>query len=384
MTPAPGSQATPGTTTTHRIHNFSAGPCTLPLEVLERVRDEFTDYRGLGMSAIEMSHRSKPIVELHEAALASLRELLNVGDDYEVLFLGGGATMQFGMIPLNLARGGRRVDYTHSGAWAKKAIADAKVAGADVNLVFDGTADNYITLPDPAAVRASEGSAYLHLTSNETIGGLQWKAFPTAGQLEGVPIVADMSSDFLSQPIDLEPFGLIYAGAQKNIGPAGVCVVILRKDVLERCATSGGGEQVNYLSYANHVKGGSMLNTPPVFQIYMVGLVLEWLKAKGGVAWAEQMAAQRSGLVYDAMTDSGGFYHCPVDAAYRSTMNVVFRLPSEELEAKFVADAAAQGLDGLKGHRSVGGCRASLYNAMPVEGAQALADFMGAFAQAHG
>ncbi|MEL7087369.1 MAG: 3-phosphoserine/phosphohydroxythreonine transaminase, partial [Planctomycetota bacterium] len=264
----------------------------------------------------------------------------------------------------------------HSGAWAKKAIADARAVGADVNVVWDGTDEGYVRLPDPATVRSTEGSVYLHLTSNETIGGLQWKDFPSCE----APLVADMSSDFLSRPVDLKPFGLIYAGAQKNIGPAGVCVVIIRKDVLARC----NGQQVNYLNYANHVKGGSMLNTPPVFQIYMVGLVLEWLKNRGGVTWAAEMAAKRSTLVYDAIGGSGGFYRCPIDLANRSVMNIVFRLPSEELEAKFVADAAAQGMDGLKGHRSVGGCRASLYNAMPMAGAEALAGFMGEFARTHG
>lgn len=328
------------------------------------------------MSVMEMSHRSKPIVALHEAALASVREVLGLPDDYHVLFLAGGATMQFGMIPLNLANRGQRVDYTHSGAWAKKAIADAKAAGADVNVVFDGGEANYTSLPDPAAVRSSEGSAYLHLTSNETIGGLQWKDFP---QTEA-PLIADMSSDFLSRPLDVKPFGMIYAGAQKNIGPAGVTVVILRQDMLDRC----NGEQVNYLNYDNHVKGGSMLNTPPVFQIYMMGLVLDWLKAKGGLAWAADMAAQRSKLVYGAISNAADFYACPVDEKFRSNMNVVFRLPTEDLEAKFVAEATAQGLDGLKGHRSVGGCRASIYNSMPLAGAQALADFMRDFAQTHG
>ncbi|MEM1108565.1 MAG: 3-phosphoserine/phosphohydroxythreonine transaminase [Planctomycetota bacterium] len=368
----------------HRIYNFSAGPCTLPLEVLEQAQAELTNFRGTGMGVMEMSHRSKPVVEVHEAALASLREVMQLPDNYQVLFLTGGATFQFGMVPLNLAapapgsQTGQRVDYTHSGAWAKKAIADAKAVGADVNLVFDGTDSSYTTLPDPATVQSTEDSAYLHLTTNETIGGLQWKAMPDCN----APIVADMSSDFLSKPIDVSPFGLIYAGAQKNIGPAGVCVVIIRDDVLKKC----NGKQVNYLNYANHHKGGSMLNTPPVFQIYMVGLVMEWLKAKGGVAWAEEMAEKRSGLLYDTIATSGGggFYSCPVDERFRSTMNVVFRLPTEELEAKFITDAAAQGLDGLKGHRSVGGCRASIYNAMPLEGAQALADFMREFARTHG
>ncbi|MBB6430295.1 phosphoserine transaminase [Algisphaera agarilytica] len=372
------------TTAVHRIYNFSAGPCTLPLEVMQQAQADLVDFgsasggKGLGMGVMEMSHRSKPVVAVHEAALASLREILELPDNYQVLFLGGGATFQFGMIPSSLAANGQRVDYTHSGAWAKKAIADAKAVGADVNLVYDGTDNSYTTLPDPATVQSTEGSRYLHLTTNETIGGVQWKAMPSCD----APIVADMSSDFLSKPFDVSPFGLIYAGAQKNIGPAGVCVVIIRDDVLEQC----NGEQINYMNYANHVKGGSMLNTPPVFQIYMVGLVLEWLKGKGGLAWASEMAEKRSGLLYDAIAEAGGggYYSCPVDAAYRSTMNVVFRLPSEELEAKFIAEAAAQGMDGLKGHRSVGGCRASIYNAMPLEGAQALADFMREFAQKNG
>lgn len=363
-------------TATHRIYNFSAGPCTLPLEVLEQAQAELLDYRGTGMSVMEMSHRSKPIVELHEAALATMRELLNLTDDYHLLFLGGGATMQFGMTAMNLAGPGTKVDFTHSGAWAKKAIADTKAVGAEVNLVFDGSDSKFTTLPEPATVKSSDGAAYLHLTSNETIGGLQWKDFPTCD----APLVADMSSDFLSRPFDLAPFGMIYAGAQKNIGPAGLCVAIIRQDLLDRCP----GNLVNYLNYQNHVEGESMLNTPPVFQIYMTGMVLQWLKNKGGVAWAQEAAEQRSGLLYGAMEASEGFYHCPVDARYRSTMNVVFRLPSEALEAAFIKEATANGLDGLKGHRSVGGCRASVYNAMPIEGAQALADFMGAFAKKNG
>ncbi len=379
--------------TVHRIYNFSAGPCTLPLEVMQRAQAELVDFKGLGMGIMEMSHRSKPVVEVHEAALAALRELLQLPDDYHVLFLAGGATFQFGMVPLNLATPGPgsagkvRVDYTHSGAWAKKAIADAKAVGAEVNVVFDGSDSNFTTLPDPATVKSSAGSRYLHLTTNETIGGLQWKAMPPCDAPGSAPIVADMSSDFLSKPFDVSPFGLIYAGAQKNIGPAGVTVVIIRDDLLQQC----NGDQVNYLNYANHVKGGSMLNTPPVFQIYMMGLVLEWLKNKGGLTWAADLAERRSGLLYDAIAEAGGsssggggFYHCPVDKNYRSTMNVVFRLPTEDLEARFIAEAAAQGMDGLKGHRDVGGCRASVYNSMPIEGAQALADFMREFAKTHG
>lgn len=359
-----------------RIYNFSAGPCTLPLEVLEEIQGDFIDFHGQGMSLTEMSHRSKTVSEVHENALRLVRELLGLSDEYHVLLLGGGATLQFGMIAMNLLHGGKAADYTHSGAWAKKAIADARAAGGDVRLAFDGTDSKYTTLPDPASVKTSEASQYLHLTSNETIGGLQWKGFPTVD----VPIVADMSSDFLSRPVPINKFGLIYAGAQKNVAPAGLAVVILRDDMLDRCPDNLPG----YLNYRGHVEGGSMLNTPPVFQIWVMSRVLQWLKDKGGLSWASDMAERRSGLLYGAMQDSGGFYNCPVDERYRSNMNVVFRLPSEELEAKFIKDAAAAGMDGLKGHRSVGGCRASIYNAMPLEGAQALADFMGEFARTHG
>ena len=344
--------------------------------MLEQIQSEQTDYRGTGMSVVEMSHRSKPVVELHERALQSVRDLLAVPDTHHVLFVAGGATMQFGMVPANLLHGGQTADYTHSGAWAKKAIADAKAVGGHVNLTFDGTDRDYLTLPDPKTQSSSAGSVYYHLTSNETIGGLQWKDFPTLD----APLVADMSSDFLSRPIDWSRFGLVYAGAQKNIGPAGVCVVIISDELLQQC----NGKQINYLNYPNHVKGGSMLNTPPVYQIYTVGLVLDWLKERGGVAWAHEAAAKRSGVLYDAISRSGGFYRCPVDERYRSTMNVVFRLPDEDLEAAFVKEAARQGMDGLKGHRSVGGCRASVYNAMPQAGAEALADFMGDFAARNG
>lgn len=366
------------TTATHRIHNFSAGPCTLPLEVLERVAAELPDYRGQGMSLVEMSHRSKTVVEVFEAAEALVRELLDVPASHRILFLGGGATFQFGMIPMNLlapgSSGSKTADYTHSGAWAKKAITDAKAVGK-VNLVFDGTDSNFMTLPDPATVKASGDAVYLHLTSNETIGGVQWKDFPAIDK----PIVADMSSDILSRALPWDKLGLVYAGAQKNLAPAGVAMVIISDELVAQCP----GDLPNYLNYANHVKGESMLNTPPVFQVWMVRLVLEWLKGKGGMAWATDMAAKRSGILYDAIARND-FYNCPVDAAYRSTMNVVFTTPSAELDGKFVKEAEAQGLSGLKGHRSVGGCRASIYNAMPVEGTGALASFMDDFATRHG
>ena len=362
------------TTATHRIHNFSAGPCTLPLEVLEHVAAELPDYQGQGMSLVEMSHRSKTVVEVFDAAEALARELLAVPDSHRILFMGGGATFQFAMIPMNLMAGGKAADYTHSGAWAKKAIADARTVGP-VNLVFDGTESNYMTLPDPATVAASGDAAYLHLTSNETIGGVQWKGFPTIDK----PIVADMSSDILSRALPWDKLGLVYAGAQKNLAPAGVAMVIISDELVAQCP----GDLPNYLNYANHVKGQSMLNTPPVFQVWMIRLVLEWLRDKGGMAWATDMAAKRSAILYDAIARSG-FYRCPVDAAYRSTMNVVFTTPNEDLDAKFVKEAEAQGLSGLKGHRSVGGCRASIYNAMPIEGAEALASFMDDFAAKNG
>ncbi|MEM7576202.1 MAG: 3-phosphoserine/phosphohydroxythreonine transaminase [Planctomycetota bacterium] len=373
-----------------RLYNFSAGPCTLPVPVLEQVAAELLDYRGPtgqshGMSIIEMSHRTPPVEQARDRAAERLRRLLGLGDDWHVLFLAGGATFQFGMLAMNLLTPGangqaRKASYTHSGAWAKKAIADAKLIG-DVDVVFNGEPEKFMTLPDPASAEAAatDGSTYLHLTSNETIGGVQWKAFPTKAHANA-PIVADMSSDFLSRPIDLDPFGLIYAGAQKNIGPAGVTVVLIRDELLNQC----DGKLINYLNYAGHAKGHSMLNTPPVFQIYMVELVLEWLENQGGLVWAQEMATKRSTLLYQAIAKHGAFYRCPVDPAYRSTMNVVFRLPSEDLEKQFIAQADAKGLSGLKGHRSVGGCRASIYNAMTLDGVETLAAFMDDFAAKHG
>ncbi len=359
----------------HRIYNFSAGPCTLPVEALEAARDQIVDYQGSGMSLIEMSHRSRPVDEVHNRALELVREILNVPDHFKVLFLGGGATLQFSMIPMNLLRDGASADYTHSGAWAKKAIGDAKAIGK-CNVIWSGEDRDFMTLPDPASIEATDGAAYLHLTSNETIGGVQWKDFPNVN----VPLVADMSSDIMSRPLPMEKFGIIYAGAQKNIGPAGVALVLIRDDLLERCPD----DMPLYLNYPKHADANAMLNTPPVFQIWFIQLVLDWLKDKGGLTWAQDMAAKRSKILYDTIDRHGAFYRCPVDKQFRSTMNVVWRCPNEELEKKFIAEADAAGLSGLKGHRSVGGCRASIYNAMPLEGAQALADFMDQFAQANG
>jgi phosphoserine aminotransferase len=359
-----------------RIFNFSAGPCTLPLPVLEKARDEFVDYQGKGMSLVEMSHRGKVYEEVHNQAVALFQELLGLPANYKVLFLGGGATLQFGMVPMNFLWGGKTCDFTVTGTWAKKACEDARKVG-NVNVLFDGKADNYLNLPDPKSLKVTPGAAYLHMTSNETIGGVQWQDWPETGD---VPLFCDMSSDFMSRRFPVEKFSLIYAGAQKNVGPAGCAVVILREELLERCPPS----IVAYLDYRAHVKENSLYNTPPVFAIWMIKLTMEWLKGIGGLPAAEKLAAERSGIIYDAIERSAGFYTCPVPKAARSKMNVVFRLKTEELDAKFLEEAKKLKLDGLKGHRSVGGCRASIYNAMPVEGAKALAQLMDDFAKQNG
>jgi phosphoserine aminotransferase len=358
-----------------RIFNFSAGPSTLPLNVLEDIQKDLVDYRGAGFSLIEASHRGPHYSEVHQAATEGLRSLMGLPEGHHVLWLQGGATLQFGMVPLNLLSGGRTADYTLTGAWSKKALADAKKVG-EVNLAFDGTDSGFTTLPAAEEVRAGPRSAYLHLTSNETIGGVQWQEWPEVD----VPLVCDMSSDFLSRRVPLERFGLIYAGAQKNLGPAGVTVVIIREDVLDRCSD----DLTAYLSYKIHAAKDSLYNTPPVFPIWVSRLVLDHLNANGGLPWLEGLAEERSALLYGMMDKHEGFYRCPVDHHCRSKVNVVWRLPTEELEKRFVAEAKDAGMDGLKGHRSVGGCRASIYNAMPVEGAEALAAFMDDFARRNG
>lgn len=359
-----------------RIFNFNAGPSTLPLPVLEKAAGEFVEFNGKGMSIVEMSHRSPDYDAVHTNAMTLIRELLGLPDDYKVLFIGGGATMQFSMIPLNFLPKDKACDFTVTGTWAKKAFADAGKVGK-VNVVYDGKEDNYLNLPKPEDLKLDPQAAYLHMTSNETIGGIQWHTFPDAGE---VPVICDMSSDFMSRKLPIEKFGLIYAGAQKNAGPAGAAIVIVREDMLERCPDN----QLAYLDYKIHAAKDSLYNTPPVFTIYMISLVMEWVKAQGGLAAMEKLADERSGLIYGAMEKDSEFYRCPVPAHCRSKMNVVFRLPSEDLEKQFIAEAAERGMGGLKGHRSVGGCRASIYNAMPVEGAKALADFMGEFAQNNG
>ena len=356
---------------TKRIFNFAAGPCTLPLPALEQAAGEFVEYGGSGMSLFEMSHRGKQYDAVHNQALDSLREVFGVPETFEILFLQGGATLQFGMVPMNLRAEGKTFEYVNTGAWAKKGISDAKKVGP-TRVVWTDEANKFSRMPKAAELKAGADAAYLHVTSNETIGGIEFSEYPDTG---AVPLIADMSSDILSRPVAFDRFALIYAGAQKNLGPAGNTIVIIRKDVLEQCRE----DMPAYLAYKSHVPDKSMYNTPAVFAIYMMKLNLDWVKSVGGLTEMDRRAGQRAGILYTAIDGSGGWFRSPVDAASRSRMNIVFRLPSEELEAQFIAEAGKAEMSGLKGHRSVGGCRASMYNAMPVEGAERLAQFMADF-----
>ncbi len=356
--------------------NFYAGPSTLPLTVLQQIQEEIVDYKGAGLSLIETSHRSKEYDEVHNDAISIIKELLLVPDNYQILFLGGGATLQFSMIPLNFISGGRECDFIISGAWAKKAYSDAKKVGK-VNVLFDGEKGSYTTLPDAGSIKANPGSEYLHITSNETIGGLQFHEWPDTGD---VPIISDMSSDMLSRPIPVKKFGLIYAGAQKNLGPAGVTLVIIRKELLEKCPDS----LTAYLNYNIHAAKNSIYNTPPVFSIYAMNLVVERIKKMGGLSEVQKVNERKASLLYDCIDELADFYNSPVDKKYRSNMNVVFRLPNEDLEKRFVEGAADEGMLGLKGHKSVGGIRASIYNSMPEDGVKSLERYMKNFAQKNG
>jgi phosphoserine aminotransferase len=355
-----------------RAHNFGAGPSALPLPVLEQARAELLDYRGRGMSVLEISHRGEDYRALNAAAQTRLRALLGLDDSFRVLFLGGGATLQFAMLPLNLLPEDGHAAYLLSGAWGRKAFADAQRLG-DARALWDDDS----RLPGPREFTPDPDAAYLHLTSNETIGGLQWPEYPSTG---GAPLVMDASSDFLSRPLPVSRLGLAYAGAQKNAGPAGVTVVIVRESLLGR----SGRALPSYLDYGVHAAQDSMANTPPVFAVYLLGLVLDWLEAEGGLMAAASRASERAALIYGAIDASGGFYRCPVPTTQRSSMNVVFRLQDESLEKRFLAAAGEAGLVGLKGHRSVGGCRASLYNGLPLASARVLAEFMREFARTSG
>jgi phosphoserine aminotransferase len=358
-----------------RVYNFSAGPGTLPEEVLLQAADEMLDWHGTGQSVMEMSHRGKDFISIAEQAEADLRTLLGVPDGYHVLFLQGGASLQFEMIPMNLIQGRNVADYVNTGQWAKKAI-NAATSLADVNVVASSEDRSFTYVPPQSEWRLSENAAYLHYTSNETIGGVEFGWIPDVGD---VPLVSDMSSNLLSRPLDVSRLGLIYAGAQKNIGPAGLALVIVREDLV------GIGEPAPpaMLDYATHAKARSMYNTPPTFSVYVAGLVFQWLLENGGLAAAEQRNIAKAKLLYDFI-DSSGFYVNPIEKSDRSRMNVPFRITDSGLEADFLAGAVKNDLVELKGHRSVGGMRASLYNAMPIEGVQALVDYMADFAAKKG
>jgi phosphoserine aminotransferase len=357
-----------------RVYNFSAGPAVLPLPVLEQARDELLDWRG-GMSVMEVSHRSREFMEVAERAEADLRELLAIPGDYRVLFMQGGATAQFAAVPLNLAARGTTACYANTGHWSARAIQEAG-RFLTARVAADEAASRYTTVPEPGAIALTEGAAYLHYTPNETIGGVEFPYVPDPG---GVPLVADMSSSILSRPLDVARFGLIYAGAQKNIGPSGITVVIVRDDLLGR-ARAGTPSVLDYRAVAD---AGSMLNTPPTFAWYVAGLVFQWLKREGGLAEMGRRNEAKARMLYEAI-DGSGFYSNPVARNCRSWMNVPFRLARPELDGLFLAEAAAAGLAHLAGHRAVGGMRASLYNAMPLEGVAALVAFMREFERMHG
>ncbi len=357
-----------------RVINFAPGPAALPLAVLEQARDEITDWRGSGMSVMEVSHRSKAFIALAGEAEADLRELLGIPASYKVLFLQGGAAGQFAAVPLNLAAADSSVDYVNTGSWSKKALGEARHY-CRVNVAADAAASKYTTVPPQEQWKLTAGAAYLHYTPNETIGGVEFGFVPRVE----APLVADMSSTILSRPVDVSRFGLIYAGAQKNIGPAGMVIVIVREDLLERARA----ETPMVWHYKNMAAEGSMLNTPPTFAWYMAGLVFKWVKQQGGLTAMAERNRAKAELLYRTI-DESGFYRNPVEKASRSWMNVPFVMPNAELDKTFLAEAASAGLVNLAGHRSVGGMRASLYNAMPLEGVQVLADFMREFARRHG
>lgn len=357
-----------------RVYNFSAGPAALPLEVLEKAASEMTDFDNSGMSVIEMSHRSASYSEVHTRAIADIKELLKVPDTHEVLLLQGGASLQFAMVPMNLCLEGRPVNLINTGSWTKKALKEIKKLH-EVEISATTEEDNFLKLPSEDEIKINRNASYVHIASNNTIFGTQFKKFPETGD---VPLVADMSSDILSRPVDVSKFGLIFAGAQKNIGPSGVTLVIVRKDLAERAPES----LPTMLQYRTHIEANSLYNTPPTFAIYMVSLVTAWLKEKGGLDSMQKINSDKAVRLYKAIDDTD-FYYCPVQQNDRSDMNVVFRITGdkEELEKKFVTEATAAGLTNLKGHRSVGGLRASIYNAMTTHGVEQLISFMLDFAE---
>ncbi len=357
--------------TMNRYVNFYAGPSMISVEVLTALAQEMIDYQGKGLSLLEMSHRDDAYAEVHYQVIALLRELMGIPLDYSVLLLGGGATLQFSMVPMNMLLPNGICDYVNSGMWAAKAVNEAEKFGR-VNIIWDGRDVGYRTLPPAKSVQVTKKASYVHITSNETVNGMQWKEFPDTGD---IPLFADMSSDILSRPVEVRDFGLIYAGAQKNLGTAGVTVVIIRNDLFTRCRAQLG----SYLNYATHAKNDSLVNTPPVFAIWTMKLVLENMKKRGGVEEIALTNRKKAAALYHVIDESDSFYQCPIDPSVRSDMNVVWQMPDEEILAAFIKEAAGIGLVGLKGHRSVGGCRASLYNAMDMDGVNRLITFMQEF-----
>lgn len=353
-----------------RIYNFSAGPAMLPEAVLQVACNEMLDWQNSGMCVMEMSHRGKAFVSIAEKAEADLRQLMNIPENYHVLFLQGGASSQFAMIPMNLLADKKTADYVNTGQWSKKAIAEAK-RYCEVNVVASSEAEKFATIPDFDNWQLNKEAAYLHYTPNETIGGLEFDYIPDVN----VPVIADMSSTILSRPIDVSKFGMIYAGAQKNIGPAGITVVIIRKDLVNEDVMA---ETPSMFKYQTHVKNDSMYNTPPTYSWYIAGLVFDWLLKNGGLDKMAEINQRKSEKLYQAI-DQSSFYNNPVDVRYRSWMNVPFTLANAELDALFLEKAGQVGLQTLKGHRSVGGMRASIYNAMPESGVDALIEFMQTF-----
>ncbi|WP_394826637.1 3-phosphoserine/phosphohydroxythreonine transaminase [Pendulispora albinea] len=362
-----------------RVINFNAGPAALPLAALERARDELLDFAGTGMSVMEHSHRGKDYERVHDEAIALLREIAGIGDDTEVLFVQGGATQQFAQIPLNFLPDGGSADYIVHGAWGEKALSEAQAAtkwsGGKVRVAATTVHDKqYTRVPAEAEIARDPQAAYLHVTSNETIHGVQFHELPKA---DAVPLVCDMSSDFLWRKTDFSPFSFVYAGAQKNVGPSGIVIVLAKKDFIAR----GRKDLPKIFQYRTVAENNSLYNTPPTFAIYLIRNVLDWIKKGGGLARIEEQNRQKAALIYGAIDANASFYVSPVEKASRSTMNVVFRLPSEELEARFLAEAKKLKMVGLKGHRSVGGIRASLYNAVSLEWTKTLVDFMRDFAK---
>lgn len=356
-----------------RIFNFNAGPAVLPLEVLEEARAQFIDYQNSGMSLMESSHRGKEYDAVHAEAIANYKKLFNCSDDYAVCFIAGGASMQFAMIPLNLLKSGQTADYINSGAWASKALKEAQLVGK-INIAANTAKDVPTKVPAIDDLKLTKGSAYVHITSNETISGAQWKSFP---QTES-PLVADMSSDILSRPFDINRFALVYAGAQKNLGPSGLALVIIRKDIADRAPE----KLATMLKYKTYIEENSLYNTPPCFSIYIMMLVSRWI-LKTGLENLYRRNKEKAAKVYDVINKSG-FYKGTAVPECRSDMNITFRLPNEALEEQFVKEASKQGMKSLKGHRSVGGIRASIYNAFPPEGIDALTAFMGEFERKNG